>query len=148
MAFFECQEILGEISEPDLARLTGDPSGYAVQFDRIEYARTNADVLIYSYLGGRYDMLGEQPIDPTIKKISKDLTICNLYEYAYSKTVIPNTIVWKRMNAISLLKDVQCGNAALMTKSNNRQQPPPIITNRQEQNILFDNNTLNEYLGE
>ena len=148
MPFFDTSEILQEISEPDLARLTGDPTGYAVQFDRIEYARNNADTIIYSYLTGRYDMSVTDIVEPLLKKISIDLTICNLYEYAYCKTVIPNTIVWKRMNAISLLKDVQAGNIALAIRSNMRQQPPPIITNKQGQTVMFDDNTLNEYLGE
>ena len=148
MPFFESEELLDEISESDLARLTGDPTGVAVQYDRIAYARSNADTLIYSYLAGRYDISDNDIIEPLLRKISVDLTICNLYEYAYSKTVVPNTIVWRRMNAINLLKDVQAGKIALPIKSNNRQQPPPIFTNQPEQNKLFNEDIFNEYLGE
>ena len=148
MPFFETTELLDEISEADLARLTGDPTGNVIQYDRIVYARNNADTIIYSYLAGRYNISASDIIEPLLRKISVDLTIYNLYEYAYSKTVLPNTIVWRRLNAINLLKDVQAGKIALTIKSNNRQQPPPIITNKEDRTVMFDENTFNKYSGE
>lgn len=146
MPYFELEEILTEIPEADLARITGDATGTTVNFERIEYARTNADVIILSYLAGRYALPYDEPIDPLLKKISMDMTICNLYEYVFTKTLLPNTILQRRETALNILKDIQSGRAALGTKYNNRQQPPPIISNKTYSNKIFNNEVLNEFI--
>jgi phage gp36-like protein len=129
MAYSDLDDLVEEMGEAELARISGDPSGQTVNEDKINYAIANADAMINAYLGGRFQI----PLntdDPIIVKLSIDLAVSNLYEYSYSRTVIPTTIVWRRLNAIRLLKDIQTGNALLVTAVEAEINPPTILTNK------------------
>ena len=145
MGYCTSEDILLEISSADLARLTGDASGQTINYTKIDYAIGNADAVINSFLYGRYPIPFQDVIDPVIRKLSLDLTIANLYEYAYAKTIMPQTIVYRRLNALRMLKDVQAGFVSLLD-ANLGTQPPPLISNKTAEDRLFTEELLNEFI--
>jgi phage gp36-like protein len=138
-------DLLKEFSESDLAKLTGDPTGTTVDTSRIAYARVNADALIDSYLSGRYDVPFESPIDPIIAKLSLDITVANLYDYSNHRTSIPNTVVWRKLNAMQLLKDIQRGNVFLNTGVTLSGKENAIISNKTEDDKYFTKDLLDQF---
>lgn len=145
MTYSTNDDLLKEITTAELARLTGDRTGQNIDTDKTDYARSNADGLIDAYLYGRYNIPFEGPIDPVIKKLSIDLTISNLYEYYYKNSTIPTTIVWRRLNALKLLKDIQEGCVSLQNLSAGTNAPPPIVCNKSEDDRIFNDDVLDEF---
>lgn len=129
MAYSTDADLLLEFSEEELARLTGDATGAEFSEERTAHARLNADAMIDSYLVGRYPVPFTAPIDPIIRKISIDLTIGNLYETAYRNSAFPATVLWRRLNAQRLLKEIQRGEAFLLNYTASSTAPPAILTN-------------------
>jgi phage gp36-like protein len=130
MAYSSDTDLLKEISLADLARLTGDTTGHTVDTDRTAYARENADATIDAYLCGRYNVPFTGDIDLIIKKASIDLTISNLYDFAYCKSTVPSTISWRKINAVKMLKDIKAGDVALVKIGVGNGTPPAIISNK------------------
>ena len=130
MAYSSDEDLMKEISQADLARLTGDSTGQTVDTDRTAYARENADAMIDAYLCGRYNVPFTGDIDLVIKKVSIDLTIANLYDFAYSKATVPSTITWRKINAVKMLKDIKAGDVAIVKIGVGNGTPPAIISNR------------------
>jgi len=114
MSYSTDNDLLAEVSEYDLAKLTGDSSGTTVDYDRIERSRADADSIINGYLMGRYEVPLPIPYDPLIVKLSIDLTMVHLFEFAYSKSSMPNTMVWRRINALKILSGLTTGVVGLM----------------------------------
>lgn len=138
-------DIYLEIHEPDLARLTGDSNGVVVDMERVHHAIQMADAVVDSYLYGRYEVPFEVPIDPTITKVSVDLAMANLYDYAYADSGIPNTIVWRRINALRFLKDLQEGKATLRFTNPTLNASPPIISNKSLEDRYFSDDLLDNF---
>ncbi|MBI5325026.1 MAG: DUF1320 domain-containing protein [Ignavibacteriae bacterium] len=147
MAYSTIEDLLNEYSESELAVLTGDPTGQTINEDRIDYACGNAEALIDAYLYGRFDVPFTGEINPIIKKISVDLTINNLYEIAYSRTTVPSTITWRKINAVKMLKDLQSGLVSMTGSSPGVNAPPPIISNKTENDEIFDDELLDQFFG-
>ncbi|MFA6571081.1 MAG: DUF1320 domain-containing protein [Bacteroidota bacterium] len=145
MAYSADTDLLKEMSESELARLTGDSTGEEINTDRTAYARTNADALIDSYLFGRFNVPFTGTIDPIIQKISVDLTVSNLYDYAYGRSSVPSTLVWRKINAVKLLKDIQAGMVALTSADNDSQLPPPIISNKNANDRFFNDELMDQF---
>lgn len=139
------EDILLQIPESELAILTGDPTGTMVNTERVTTARINADMTIDTYLWGVYNVpFTEEPIYPLIRKLSVDLTIVYLYETAYKDSNLPNTIVWKRIYAIKMLKDLKNGKITVMDLQRINDPPPSIITNKSDERI-FSNDDLDKF---
>jgi phage gp36-like protein len=147
MAYSTNDDLLNEYSESELAILTGDPTGQTINEDRIDYARSNADALIDAYLYGRFDVPFTGEINPIIKKISVDLTVNSLYEIAYSRTTVPSTITWRKINAVKMLKDMQQGIVSMTGSNPTVNAPPPIITNKEADDEIFDKELLDQFYG-
>ncbi len=143
MAYSTDADLLKEMSASELAKLCGDPTGVTLDSDRVAHARSNADRTIDSYLLGRYANQTTMPNTPIINKISIDLTIANLYEYAYAKRVMPGTILIKRQEAMNVLKDFQTGKVSYLEYAPTASFSPEIITNNNSK--IFNKDTLNEY---
>jgi len=148
MAYSFDSDLLKEFSESDLAKLTGDPTGTTVDSSRIAYARINADALIDSYLSGRYDVPFTTTIDPIIAKLSLDLTVANLYDYSNHRTSVPNTVVWRKLNAMQLLKDIQRGNVFLNTGASLSGKENAIISNKTEDDRYFSKDLFQQFISE
>ena len=142
MAYCRREDLLLEMTEADLAKLTGDPAGQTIDYDRVDNAITNALILINAYLYDRYPVPFVDPVDPLIRKIAIDFTVANLFEYAYSRTMMPQTIVYRRLNAFRLLKDVQSGMVSLMYAVHGTDAPPAIISNKDKSDVLFPDELL------
>lgn len=147
MGYFEINDLLLEMSEADLARLTGDSTGAEVNEERIEYAQNMAEAIINSFLAGRYNVPFTDEVDIIIKKLSMDLTVYNLYEYAYSKSVIPDTVITRRLNALLLLKQLQTGEIHILSLKPGTNAPPPIFSNKSENDKEFSDELLDTYPG-
>jgi phage gp36-like protein len=145
MPYSTINDLLAEFNEDELARITGDPTGLQINVARIDYARLNADVVIDSYLIGRYDIVSQVILDPVLTKLSVDLTVSNLFEYFYARTVMPNTIVWRRLNAMSHLRDIQQGKALLVGAYQSGTFPPAIIASKTESQKTFTNEILEQF---
>lgn len=143
MAYSTINDILSEMSQSELARLTGDPQGEEINEERVNSAIFYADTLIDASLIGRYDVPFEGDVDPLISKISLDLSLGNLYEFAYSKTAIPLTIYKRKQNAMDLLKELQHGKVNLLTSAPGTSSPPLIVSNKSKVKRIFDDDKLN-----
>lgn len=144
MSYSTDNDLLAEFTTSDLARLTGDPSGVTIDYDRIEHARADADSIINGYLVGRYPLPLEEPLDPLIIKLSVDLTVVHLFEFAYSKGTMPNTVVWRRINALKVLKDLMNGSAGLMLNPVPNLNSGKVICSKERTGAYTETN-LNEY---
>lgn len=145
MAYSTDDDFLKEISQSDLARLTGDNTAQNVDYGRITYARMNADAVIDSYLVGRFKTPLSEPVDGIIKKLSLDLTVANLFEYSYFKTAIPNTIVWRRINALKMLKDLQSGVMSIQAAIPGTTASPGIRSNKSESDRIYNSSVWKKY---
>jgi len=146
MPYSTNDDLLKEMSFADLAKLAGDPAGIVIDVIRTDHARSNADAIINAYLFGRYQVPLPLPTDPIINKISNDMTLAILYDYAYQLTNMPYTIVVMRANAIKLLKEIQLGYVSLLTAEHTVNAPPAIISNKTPEDRLFDEDKLSTFL--
>jgi len=111
MAYCTQADILEQLDEDVLIQLTDDDDIGAVDADMVTRAIADADALIDSYCGARYDV-PLSPVPNIIRKCSVDLAICNLY--ARRKGVSEDRE--KRCKAaVGYLKDVSTGKATLGT---------------------------------
>ncbi len=133
-------DILLEMSEEELARLTGDSTGVTVDCEQIESARNASDELITSYLSNKY-IITDLFTNPLITKISVDLTIAVLYEQSKKTSMLPETIAARKKSALSILERIRKGEI-LISGARTR----TIFSNLTGTRI-FDKQTLSEYSG-
>lgn len=143
MAYSTDADLLKEMSASELAKLCGDPTGVTLDTARTAHARSNADRTIESYLLGRYASQVTMPNTPIINKLSIDLTVVNLYEFAYAKRVMPGTILIKKQEAMNVLRDFQSGKISFLDYTPTTSFSPEIITNNNVK--LFTKGTLDEF---
>lgn len=138
-------DILKQISEDELAVLTGDDTGAAVDWERVEYARGNADGLINSYLWDRYPVPLSDPVPAIVSWLSAELTVINLFQYSYKDTALPNAAVWRKIDAMKLLRQLQDGTVALMLTGENPPNSPLLLSNKTGNNRLFSDDVLEQF---
>ncbi|MFH1049314.1 MAG: DUF1320 domain-containing protein [bacterium] len=146
MSYSVDNDLLFEFSESELAILTGDPTGTTIDWDRVEFARINADRTIDTYLWGVYQVpFTEEPVPPLVIKLSVDLTVVYLYEIAYKNSSVPNSIIWRRIYAIKMLKDLREGVITLMDLEHSTNPPKTILSNKTDNQRLFSDDVLDEF---
>lgn len=146
MSYSTDEDLLYEFSESELAILTGDPTGTTIDWDRVAFARDNSARTIDTYLKGVYEVpFKEEPVPSLIKKLSIDLTVVFLYEIAYKNSSVPNSIVWRRIYAIKMLKDLRDGIIALSDGENPINLPQTILTNKSEDDKIFSSDVLDKF---
>ena len=148
MSYSKIDDLLNEFNPDDLARLTGDPSGQQINVVRVDYARELAEAIIDAHLTGRYITKQYDPPDALLKAISVDLTVYNIFQFSYARTLIPNTIIWRRMNAMELLIKLQKGEISLDSQYGNEDSPPVIRTNKSNVERTFTETLLDKFSGE
>ncbi len=149
MAYSIQDDLLTQISESELAILTGDPTGTTIDWTKYEFARINADYTIDIYLYGTYNVpFTIEPVYPIIRKLSVDLTLTYLYEAAYKDSAIPNSIVWRRINAIKMLKDLRDGNIVIEDLQRLISPPKSIISNKENNKRIFNKDVLDNLIDE
>jgi phage gp36-like protein len=137
MAYSDDDDLLLQISFADLARLSGDDTGSAIDEARVSEARRNSDALIDTFLSGRYKLPLES-VPEIIRTISIDLTVYFLHEYRYRDSLIPTAIIALRVNSERVLSMIQKGDLVLFESNNN---PPEIISNKTGYKIFQGNKT-------
>jgi len=145
MQYSRDYDLLNEMSTSELAKLTGDPAGVTIDEDRIYWARFNADTIIDAYLYGRYKVPFGEPYDELLVYMSKELTIVNLYEYSYSKSLLPSSIYSRKLNVLGLLKNLQKGLIKLMVPPGFDKNVSPIISNKSDSRRIFDEKMLEDF---
>jgi phage gp36-like protein len=109
MSYSTLNDLLKEFHANEIARISGDPTGNIINIERVNHSIEMADALIDSYIEGRYNLPLESNSIKILNKVSLDLAISNLYEYAFAKTSLPNTIIWRKTNALKILNDIKNG---------------------------------------
>jgi phage gp36-like protein len=146
MSYSIDDDLLFEFSESELAVLTGDPTGSTIDWDRIQFARINADSTIDTYLWGVYSVpFTGEPVYPLIRKLSVDLTVIFLYEIAYKNSSLPNTVVWRRIYAFKMLKDLRDGNITILDLEHSTSPPDTIISNKSGVQRIFSDDVLDKF---
>ena len=148
MPYSKIDDLLNEFNPDDLARLTGDNTGQQINIVRVDYARELAEGLVDSYLVGRIKIGEYDPPDTLLKILSVDLTVYNLFQFSYARTDIPNTVVWRRLNAIDLLKKLQSGEINLVSQYETEENPPAIRTNKIGEVRTFSKSLIDKYSDE
>lgn len=141
--YFTNQDLAAELTTVNLTRVTG---GDTIDYDVVNNARANAEALVNSYLNGRYPVPFEGEIDPIVKKISIDLAIVNLYENDRITGILPDTVKYRRNNAIALLEKLQKGDIIMQNYAASKNAPPAIYSNAKEKRI-FNKDLLDDFIA-
>ncbi len=148
MGYSTDADLLLEFSESELAILTGDPTGTTIDQDRVDFARLNADRTIDTYLWGVYNVpFVEEAVTPLIRKLSVDLTIVYLYEIAYKNSSLSNAIVWRRIYAFKMLKDLRDGKITIIDIEHGTNPPETILSNKTDNQRIFSDDVLDKFSG-
>ncbi|MFP4527295.1 MAG: phage protein Gp36 family protein [Candidatus Kapaibacterium sp.] len=145
MSYSTIEDLLEEFSDAELARISGDPDGAVIDTIRVKHAIEAADAVIDSYLSGSYDVPFSGEINPIIRKISLDLTVGNLYDYHHKNSMVPSTIIYRKLNAFKLLKEMQKGNLRLAGTAPGTDAPPLILSNKETTERIFTNDLLDQF---
>lgn len=109
MAYCTLTDILDQIEEADVIRLTDDENLGAVSEPRVSKAIADADAEINGYCGQRYRV----PFDPVpdlVRKFAVDIAIYNLFG---RRDVAPEDRRNRYKDAIAFLRQVASGAATL-----------------------------------
>jgi phage gp36-like protein len=145
MAYCQRTDIEQEFSNEELARLTGDSSGIAIDTGRIDLGIERAVAIIDAYLSARLIEQLDELSEPLLKYIAVTLSISALYEIEYNVMAIPESIMTRKREAYKLLKMLKNGELTLNILKHTENGPPFIISNKDQNDIIFDKNILNIY---
>ena len=109
MSYSTDDELLGDISEEVLVQLTDDIDAREVNWLTVAEKRADADALIDSFCAGRY-ALPFSPVPRIIAKLSKELTVYNLYN---RRLGAPDNLQTQYKNNIKLLEAINAGSVQL-----------------------------------
>lgn len=111
-------------------------------YRRLLTAISDADMMIDSYLRGRYDLpLVSTPAE--INRISAQLAMCNLYARR-REDALPDGIVQRRKDAVEWLKNIQKGIAVLDVAAAVKTAPVNGMTvDKTEDDRMFPDSLLN-----
>ncbi len=141
MAYSDENDLLIEYSRDELAVLCGGNFDIA----QLQRHREYADSIIDNTLVSRYEIPLKMP-DMMVTKLSVDLTVAYLYDYAYSDAGVPSAVVWRKLNAFQMLKDIKSGKIDLALQSEKIIPiTDTILSNRDNKSITFDMETLDEF---
>ena len=102
-------DILEQLDEAVLIQLTDDADVGMVDADMVTRAIADADAVIDSYVGTRFEV-PMSPVPDVIRGHSVRLAICNLYA---RRRGVPDDRKERCKEAIAFLKDVSAGKAIL-----------------------------------
>jgi phage gp36-like protein len=112
VSYITTQDLLDELGEDTLVKLTDDSGGETVNEARVAGVIANATGVFEGYIRGRYSL--PVPTTPLVKQIVKKIAIFELYE---RWSTMDEGLYKVRRNAyqdaINQLKDIQKGLAAL-----------------------------------
>jgi len=114
-------------------------AAYGIVVDAINAA----DVIINSYLSGRYTVPIPMPVPPLVVQISANFALCNLYERRRELDV-PEGITVRRRRFTDLLKDIKTGTASIpeLETSPVNIAPAPFLVTRSSADQVFSDDLL------
>jgi len=110
MAYSTQADILEQVEENLLIRLTDDANSGAIDPDKVTRAIADADATINAYCQGRYTM-PLSPVPDKIRQVSVDIAIYNLYSRRGDSA--PETRKERHQAAIRFLERVNDGKITL-----------------------------------
>lgn len=145
--YCEVNDIESEFNSQELARLTGDSSGVAIDYTKINLSISRASAIIEAYLSKRFTIPIDNVANPIIKHICIALAISDLFEMRYKFSSIPESILSKKRAAFNLLKMLKTGDISLNGANHGTSASPFIFSNKSEENILFNSEVLGDFFG-
>lgn len=146
MAYSSNSDLLKRFTSEELAKLSGDDSGVAIDTDRTDVARDLAEATIDATLHGNYTVPFTDP-DPLVISISVDLTIYHLYRIEYGELPLPSEVNGYYEEAIQLLDDLRTGELYLGGFTAGVDAPPIITTQKSNGNRIYSGDILDSYFG-
>jgi len=137
MPYTTNDDLLNQMSFAELARLSGDDTGAAIDEDRIDEARRNADGLIDTFLSGRFNLPFDS-VPEIIRTISIELTVYFLNEYKFRDSMLSPAVIAMKDNSLKILGLIQNGDLKILSSLTN---PPEIIINKTSKKIFKGNKT-------
>ena len=112
MAYSTQSDLLGEISEAELAQLTSDADG-VIDALVVASAINDADAEIDGYVAVRY-AVPLSPVPALIKKFSTKIALYNLFSRRSNRLGgVDETVAKNRDNAVAALKEISRGTVTL-----------------------------------
>jgi len=111
MAYIETQDLLDELGEDTLVKLTDDEGTGEVSETRVLKAIEFAAGTFDSYARSRYSI--PVPVTPVVKTVNLDLAIFHLYKRSHVTGGIYEVKEKAYNEALKTLKDISSGRAAL-----------------------------------
>lgn len=113
MSYSSISSLAKEFSTAELAKLSGDAGGTAINEERVNLFIAKADSTIDSYLGNCYSVPFEGTAPELIQSISVDLAVYFLYQSAMAKTGVLLAILERKDSALDLLRRLAAGRSTL-----------------------------------
>jgi phage gp36-like protein len=146
MAYSTDADLLAELGQFGLARLSGDDTGVTVNTVRVSKAREMAESIIDANLTGRYDLPLDSP-SGLLESISIDLTIYYLSEYRYRDSIVPPGAIRRRDIAMDLLDKIAKGLLVLPGHISGDNAPSIIRSNINKKESYFDDDSMDDFFS-
>ena len=108
MMYISNLELVAELTHQGLALLTGDPTGVLVDQQKVDAAILYSCNLIDVYCYNRYE-IPLTPLPDLIRDLAVSLTIYNLYVFAKRDDLISSVVIYRKLDAIRILRDIASG---------------------------------------
>jgi phage gp36-like protein len=129
VAYLETQDLLDELGEDTLIKLTDDGGTGEINDARVQKAIESARGTFDSYARSRYSI--PVPVTPVVRGLNLDLAVFHLYK---SRTSMPEGIYTVKKNAadeaLKMLKDIASGKAALDVPASDENIETPATSDR------------------
>lgn len=112
------------ISQNELAQLTNDEGGSAINYDIIDDAICYASELIDSYIAGRY-LLPLQSVPTLLRPLALDIARYWLHGRRINAADFPDTLNNAYNHALKTLRDIRDGKIHLQIAGSQAEQPEP-----------------------
>jgi phage gp36-like protein len=105
----------------------------------VKSAIEESDVLVDSYLSGRYDVPIAAPIPDIIRQMSGNLALCNLYDRR-RELDIPEGIDSRRKRYMKILEDIKAEKANIPELA--KTTPAAFVTDKSDTDQMFTDDLL------
>jgi len=145
MPYSALTDMQGIMSNESLKQITDDINGTTIIQSNIDKAIADADEIINSYIGNRYQLPLTSPFPKLVVKLSTDIAIYNLYRRRSGITP-PELVIKAYDEAMRMLRDIQTGKAILSdaTTSLPVSEPATSRTNKTSEDRIFTKDLLDQ----
>jgi phage gp36-like protein len=145
MAYSTIEDIKAVMSEADIAQLTDDAGGMAIDGAKVARAIEDADIVIDSFLRFQYTVpLSSVP--PLVRKLSADISVFNLFSRRRALAdEIPESVMMRYRDAMKMLERIQGGRVSLGIEPETSTSQPAIRTSKKDNDRVFTRRLLEGY---